>query len=91
MASWQPRDGPKLLRYHARMDRKLEQQHLQEAERHVAEGREHINKQRQIIAELERDGHDTSTARELLETLEQSQRMHEEHRAHIKAELAGNP
>jgi hypothetical protein len=69
------------------MDRKLEQRHLQEAERHVAEGREHIEKQRRIIAELERDGHDTSTARELLETLEQSHRIHEEYRDLIKAEL----
>jgi hypothetical protein len=69
------------------MDRKLEQRHLQEAERHVAQGLEHIDKERRIIAELDRDGHDTSTARELLKTLEQSQRMHEEHRDHIKAEL----
>jgi hypothetical protein len=39
---------------------------LQEAERHIAEGRQRIAKQVAIIAELERDGHNSATAKELL-------------------------
>jgi ribosomal 50S subunit-associated protein YjgA (DUF615 family) len=54
---------------------------LETAKRHVTEGAAHIARQRQLIAELRRDGHDT-LARDgetLLETLQASQRLHEEH------------
>ena len=50
--------------------------HLKEAEQHVQNGEELLKRQRVLVDELDRDGHDTSTAREVLRTLEQSQSMH---------------
>ena len=58
----------------ASIDRML--QHLKEAEEHVQGGDELLRRQRALIDELDRDGHDTSTAREVLRTLERSQSMH---------------
>ena len=54
---------------------------LEMAARHVREGEEHIAKQRALIAELERDGHDNMlpAARELLATFEQTLATHREH------------
>jgi len=60
---------------------------LAQAERHLAEGKGHIDRQVMIIAELERDGHDTTTAKEFLATLEQAQQPHESHRQHVLSEL----
>jgi hypothetical protein len=71
------------------MDRALLLDHLATAERHVAEGEHHLARQRRLIAEMERDGHDTRSALELLSTLEQTQAMHVSHRDHIRAELGG--
>ena len=58
-----------------------------EAEAQVAKGLKHLAEQRAVIAELERDGHDTKTARELFATLMQSQELHIEHRDRLKREL----
>jgi hypothetical protein len=69
-----------------RMDHHLTEGHLAQAERHVAEGEQHIARQRKLIAELERDGHDTTTAIELLRTFEESQATHVENRDRIRAE-----
>jgi len=69
------------------MDRAIQLQHHAEAERHVAEGRAHVARQREIVLQLERDGHDTTEARKLLDTFEVTQRAHEEHLANIKAKL----
>ena len=54
---------------------------LEEAERHIRLGEEHITKQTALIAELEKDGrHDMlPAAREFLETLKESQAAHLEH------------
>lgn len=41
--------------------------HLAQAERHVAEGQAHIKRQRELIVELQRDGHDTREAQRLLD------------------------
>ena len=60
---------------------------LERAQRHVAEGREHIARQRRIISELERDGHDTGLARELLTSLEETQALHESTLARVAYEL----
>jgi hypothetical protein len=60
---------------------------LQMADRHIAEGRAHIEKQMAIIAKLERDGHDSALAKELLATLRTALKMHEDHREHIIREL----
>jgi len=40
------------------MDRQTMLEHLAMAERHVAEGVIHLSRQRALIAELDRDGHD---------------------------------
>ena len=53
---------------------------LKMADRRIAEGRGHIEKQLAIIAELERDGHDSALAKELLATLRTTLKMHEDHR-----------
>lgn len=55
------------------MDRALILDHLAMAKRHVAEGEEHVERQKMLIAELARDGHDTAVAQKLLATLEQLQ------------------
>jgi hypothetical protein len=46
------------------------------AERHVREGTEHVLRQRDLVAELKRDGHDITAAVELLNTLETSLQEH---------------
>lgn len=69
------------------MKRDIQLAHLQEAERHVAVGERHIAEQERRIAELDRDGHDTKQARELLETFRTLQAEHLAHRDHILKEL----
>jgi hypothetical protein len=78
------------------MDPKLLRDHLALAERHAAEGEDHIERQRRILAELERDGHDTALARKLLATLEATQAQHVANRDRLRRELeagerAGTP
>jgi hypothetical protein len=58
------------------MDRTTLLQRLQQARAHIADGERHIRRQREIIDELERDGHNVELARELLATLEQVQKTH---------------
>jgi hypothetical protein len=69
------------------MDRSLLFELLAMTDRHVAEGEQHIARQRVLIDELERDGHDTKSAIELLSVLEQTQAMHVAHRDRIRADL----
>jgi hypothetical protein len=40
-------------------------EHLEQARRHVAEGERHIAHEREIIAEKQSDGHDTSMSKQL--------------------------
>ena len=61
------------------MDRKMELHHLAIAERAVLKGDRHIAREEQMIAELDRDGHDTKLA---LATLANYRRMQAEHVAH---------
>jgi hypothetical protein len=61
------------------MDRKMELDHLALAEKTVAQSERHILREEQMIADLDRGGHDTSLAREVLATY---RRMHAEHVAH---------
>jgi len=69
------------------MDRAILARHLEQAERQVAEGKEHIATQEAVIAELVRDGHDASQARALLDTLLESQALHEQHRGWLVRQL----
>jgi hypothetical protein len=70
------------------MDRATIEQHAKRADEHVAEGERHIRRQREIIAELERDGHNTEVARELLATLEVMQKSHLDIRDRLAKMLA---
>ncbi|WP_120708254.1 hypothetical protein [Rhizobium jaguaris] len=70
------------------MDRELLEQHLKLAKQHVAQGRRHIIRQKQIIFELARGQHDTSQARQLLSTFEELQLMHVAERNRLQKELA---
>jgi hypothetical protein len=62
-------------------------QHFEEAKRHVALGEEHISRQRGIIAQLERDGHDATEAKTLLEQFQEIQKMRIAHRYRFAREL----
>ena len=62
------------------------EKHLAQAEQHVAEGERHITRQRQIIAELERDGHNAGSAKELLTIFEGTQAILNADRDRLKEE-----
>jgi hypothetical protein len=62
---------------------------LAKAERRVAEDEQHITGQRKVIADLERDGQDTETARELLRRLEEKLLLHLLDRDRLRDEFKG--
>jgi hypothetical protein len=70
-----------------RVNREEILRHLEETDRHIAIGKEHIIRQREIIDELDREGHDTSAAKQLLETFLETQAAHEDTRRIIDEEL----
>ncbi len=55
--------------------------HLTQAQRHVREGEQRVADQRQRIAQLAADGHDTTDAEALLATLEQTLALMRDHLA----------
>jgi len=63
---------------------------LAQAERHVSEGEKTIAHQRHIIAQLERDGHDTPAACDLLAIFETTQALHVADRDRLRKELDSN-
>ncbi len=69
------------------MDRRMLLEHLAKANEHVELGERHVRRQRELVAELERDGHDTREARKLLEQFEKLQDMHKADRDRIEREL----
>jgi hemerythrin len=73
------------------MDRASIAEYLRKAERHVDLGREHVHRQREIVSELERDGHDATLARELLEQFERALADHVSDRDRLVNELATAP
>jgi hypothetical protein len=64
------------------MDQAL-QQHLAQTERHIARGEVHLARQRALIAELDRAGHDTEEARAILDSLMETQVLHEQDRERL--------
>jgi hypothetical protein len=76
------------LCYNSDVDRQLKLAHLAQARRHVAQGEEHVARQTRLVAELERDGHDTSAARRLLAQFIVMQSMHIEDCNRLEAELS---
>ena len=70
------------------MDRQMLERHLALAKAHVSEGQRHIRHQIRLVRELERDGHDTAVARQLLTTLRATQALHIADRDRLVKELA---
>jgi len=74
------------------MDRTVLLATLETANRHIAEGERHIERQREIVARLEQQGRGASrtatVARELLHSMQRVQRAHLSHRDQLRAELA---
>ena len=70
------------------MNPALHQLRLAVAERNVAAGVRRIRRQRQVIADLKRDGHDTKSARDLLAKLLKTQAGYEGDCDRLRAELA---
>jgi hypothetical protein len=68
-------------------DRAMILQHLEQARRHVAEGKWHIALQREIVAERERDGHDTSMSKQLLDQFQQIYALYVAERDRLEKEL----
>jgi hypothetical protein len=52
------------------MERVLLKDHLAQAERHIVEGRDHVERQRQIVEELVRRGESAGRSKALLELFE---------------------
>jgi hypothetical protein len=70
------------------MGRDILRQHLAQAERYVSMGRARINRQESLIAELDRDGHDTGTAWALLDSLRVAQVAREQNLDRILRDFA---
>jgi len=69
------------------MNREMMLAHLAMAEKNVALSNRHIERQEELFAELDRDGHDTSMALDLLATFRRSQAQHIAHRDFLLKEL----
>jgi Spy/CpxP family protein refolding chaperone len=69
------------------MDRATILNHLAQAERHVNMGAQHVSSQLSLIERMQRDGHDVTAARQLLEQFEEIQALHIVDRDRLRAEL----
>ena len=72
----------------------MTEEHLQLANKHVAKGEQHLANQRELICQMERDGHNSTEARRLLKEFEELQAMHIADRERLlqeKAALHENP
>ena len=70
------------------MDLEMHLRHLREAERHVAEGERHIADQEERVAVMDRAGHETQLARDLLATYRTALASHIAHRDVIIFEIS---
>lgn len=68
-------------------DRNTILDHLEQARRHAAEAERHVAHQREIIAQRERDGHDTAMSKQLLDQLEQLYTVYVAERDRLEKEL----
>jgi hypothetical protein len=69
------------------MDEAMARTHLAMAEQHVALGERHIARQKEIVAEMERSGHDAFTAHNLLGLFEEMQVLHVKYRDRLRQKL----
>jgi hypothetical protein len=88
MAAVQVAEVAGRLSYAGKMDRATLEKDLTQAEAHVAKGQKRIALQHEIIAELEREGHDTAPAKDMLASFEKTQAMHVANRDRIAGKLA---
>ena len=72
------------------MDRQMLLAHLAQANEHVEMGERHVGRQRELVAELDRDGHSTTEAKKLLKQFEQMLAMHKSDRDRIERDLAAD-
>ena len=70
------------------MDRETQLLHLLEAENHVACGARLVAEQEARVAQLDRDGRDTTRAEQLLATFRETQAQHIEHRDLVRGEMS---
>jgi IS4 transposase len=70
------------------MDRATLLDLLARAEQHVVMGRRQIDSQYRIIAKLEREGHDTTAAIDLLKQFVEAQETYERDRDRLMSKLA---
>jgi hypothetical protein len=66
----------------------MERRHLAQADRRIEEGGRRIARQALLIAKLERNGRDSTAARQLLTQFEETQRLMVDHRTMILQTLA---
>jgi hypothetical protein len=69
------------------MAHELLKKHLEQAERRVLDADRHVMRQRDLVAELERDGHDTTEANTLLRRFEELLVLHIQVRDRLRKEL----
>lgn len=69
-------------------DTRTLQEKLAEADRHINHAEDLIARQRNIVADLQRDGHDLEKAQALLSTMIEALEQMYRHRSVIEAELA---
>jgi len=70
------------------MDRATLREHLNQARRHAALGKHHLARQEALVAELDRNGHDTTAAMGVLATMRRTQELHELDIERLLSELA---
>ena len=70
------------------MNRQTLKHDLWLAEAHIAQGEENVAKQRSLIVELEANGHNTASAKDLLAELENAIRLHQADRDRFRKALA---
>jgi len=69
------------------MQKSMKLDHLALAERHVVEGEQRLNEQRELIDRLKQGGHDVAEAELILRTFEKTQSIHIADRARLREEL----
>jgi arginine repressor len=73
------------------MDRDTLKRHLTKVEEQVAIVAQNVTRQRELVAELERDGYDATQAKKMLEQFVQQQALHIADRDRLIKELSELP
>jgi hypothetical protein len=73
------------------MDRAMVEASLAQAERHVGEGARRVERQREIVADLNRDGHDAEEALRLLKQFKDLQAMNIADRDRLQRQIGHKP